>query len=189
MTLDQLLTQIMDIYGILTILLWVPFVNVCKEALLKVAPLKQKYIRANNGPFMNKDRTKAIIKRTSLRINYLKNRCDVNRKAHNVQWNLCVSLVRKAKLDYYNKLNHKKVSANKTFWKTVKSFFTNKEVNHHRILLVEENETISDNDEISEKLTNFFADVVKNSNIPRYEDHSVNIDNIDDPTLRAKEKF
>ena len=72
MTLDRLLTQIMDIYGILTILLWVPFVNVCKEALLKVAPLKQKYIRANKGPFMNKDRIKAIMKRTSLRINYLK---------------------------------------------------------------------------------------------------------------------
>ena len=59
--------------------------NVCKEALLKVALLKRKYIRANNGPFMNKDRTKAIIKRTSLGINYLKNRCDANRKAHNVQ--------------------------------------------------------------------------------------------------------
>ena len=59
--------------------------NVCKEALLKVAPVKQKYIRANNGPFMNKDGTKAIIKRTSLRINYLKNRCDANKKAHNIQ--------------------------------------------------------------------------------------------------------
>ena len=81
------------------------------------------------------------------------------------------------------------MSDNKKFWKTIKPFFTDKGVNHDRILLVEENETISDNDEISEKLTNFFADVVKNSNIPRYEDHSVNIDNIDDPTLRAKEKF
>ena len=70
-----------------------------------------------------------------------------------------------------------------------KVILTNKEVNHHRILLVEENDTISDNDEISEKLTNFFADVVKNSNIPRYENHTVNIDNIDDPILRAKEKF
>ena len=29
--------------------------NVCKEALDKVAPLKQKYVRASNGPFMKKD--------------------------------------------------------------------------------------------------------------------------------------
>ena len=69
--------------------------DVCKEALDKVAPLKQKciranngpqkYIRANNGPFMNKDITKAIIKRTRLRKNYLKNRCDVSGKAYNAQ--------------------------------------------------------------------------------------------------------
>ena len=111
------------------------------------------------------------------------------KKAHSAQRNLCVSLVRKAKLDYYNKLNHKKVSDNKTFWKTVKPFFTDKGVNHNRILLVEENETISDNDEISEKLNNFFADIVKNLNIPQYEDHLVSTDNIDDPILRAKEKF
>ena len=58
------------------------FGNVCKEALDKVAPLKQKYIRANNAPFM---------KQTRLRNNYLKNRCDANRKAYNTERNLCVS--------------------------------------------------------------------------------------------------
>ena len=40
-----------------------------------------------------------------------------------------------------------------------------KGVNHGRILLVEGNETISDNNEISEKLNRFFADMVKNLNI------------------------
>ena len=118
------------------------FTNVFKEALDKVALLKQKYIRANNGPFMNKGITKAIMKRTRLKNSYLKNRCVANRKAYNVQRNLCVSLVRKAKLDYYNKFNHKEVSDNKTFWKTVKPFFTDKGVNHDRILLAEEIETI-----------------------------------------------
>ena len=107
------------------------------------------------------------------------------RKANNAQRNLCVSLVRKAKLDYYNKLNHKEVSDNKTFSKTVNPFFMDKGVNHNGILLVEEIEAISDNDEIN----NFFADIVKNLNIPHYEDHLVNIDNVDDPTLRAKENL
>ena len=40
------------------------FMNICKEVLDKVAPLKQKYIRANNDPFMNKGIAKAIMKRT-----------------------------------------------------------------------------------------------------------------------------
>ena len=47
------------------------FRNVFKEALCEVAPLKQKYIRTNNGFFMNKDITKVIMKRTRLRNKYL----------------------------------------------------------------------------------------------------------------------
>ena len=47
--------------------------------------------------------------------------------------------------------------------------------------MVEEGETVSDNDKISEKLNNFFGDLVKNVNIPQYEDHLVKTDNIDDP--------
>ena len=35
-----------------------------------------------------------------------------------------------------------KVSDNKTFWKTVKPFFTDEGFNHDRILLAGENETI-----------------------------------------------
>ena len=52
------------------------FMNVCKQVLDKVAPLKQNY-----GPFTNKGITKAIMKRTRLRKNYLKNKWDTNRKA------------------------------------------------------------------------------------------------------------
>ena len=47
-----------------------------------------------------------------------------------------------------------------------------KGVNHGRILLVEGNETISDNNEISEKLNSLFADVVKNLNIQQYRNAS-----------------
>ena len=98
-------------------------------------------------------------------------------------------MVRKAKLGYYNILNHHNVSDNKTFWKTVTPFFTEKVVNHDGVLLVEKNKTISDNDEISQKVNNFFADIVKNLNIPQYEDYLVNTDDIDDPILRAKVNF
>ena len=68
------------------------FIKICKEALDKIAPLKQKYIAANNGTFMNKDITKTVMKRARSSSNYLKNRCDANRKAYKVQRNLCVSL-------------------------------------------------------------------------------------------------
>ena len=41
----------------------------------------------------------------------------------------------------------------------------------------------------NEKLNNFFADVVRNFNIPQYENHLVSTDNIDDPVSWAKQKF
>ena len=46
---------------------------------------------------MNKTILKPIIKRTTLRNNFLKYRCEANNRAYNAQRNLCVSLVRKAK--------------------------------------------------------------------------------------------
>ena len=46
---------------------------------------------------MNKTILKPIIKRTTLRNNFLKYRCGTNNRAYNAQRNLCVSLVRKAK--------------------------------------------------------------------------------------------
>ena len=63
---------------------------------------------------------------------------------------------------------------NKTFWKTIKLFFTDKDVNHDNITLVENEETVSDNKEISETLNNFFAEVVTNLNLPQYHNPTVN---------------
>lgn len=57
------------------------------------------------------------------------------------------------------------MSDDKTFWTTIKPLFTDKTVNQDRILLVKKNETILDNDKISEKVNNFFEDRVKHLNI------------------------
>ena len=78
---------------------------------------------------------------------------------------------------------------NKTFWKTIKPHFTDKDVNHDSITLVQNEETISDNKEISETLSNFFSEVVTNLNLPHYDDPTVNIEFMDDPVARAVEKY
>ena len=78
---------------------------------------------------------------------------------------------------------------NKTFWKTIKPHFTDKDVNHDSITLVQNEETISDNKEISETLSNFFSEVVTNLNLPHYDDPTVNIELLDDPVARAVEKY
>ena len=72
----------------------------------------------------------------------------------------------------------------------MKAFFTDKGMNHDKIILVEDDEIISENEQISESLNNFFADAIINLNIPQYEDPTSNNTNgIDDPVLRAIEKY
>ena len=45
----------------------------------KLAPIKEKYVRANNAPYMNKTLSKAIMNRSRLRNKFLKNPNDENR--------------------------------------------------------------------------------------------------------------
>ena len=48
------------------------FLDIFKEILNKHAPMKQKYLRANQGRFMTKNLHKAMIKRSRLRNKFLK---------------------------------------------------------------------------------------------------------------------
>ena len=85
------------------------FLDICRGALNKTAPLKQKFAGANNSLFMNKTILRAIMKRTTLRNRFLKDMSDSNRVAYNTQRNYCASLVRKVKKSYNSNLDYKKV--------------------------------------------------------------------------------
>ena len=77
---------------------------------------------------------------------------------------------------------------NKTSWKIIKPYFTDESINHDNITLVENEETVSDNKEISETLNNFFSEVVTNLNLSRYDNRTVNVEDIENPVARAVEK-
>ena len=66
---------------------------------------------------------------------------------------------------YYNNLDHKKITDNKQFWKTVKPFFSNKGQTDNKITLVDNNEIIITDGDISEKFNSFFVNAVKSLNI------------------------
>ena len=63
----------------------------------KHAPIKRKYIRANEAPFMAKDLHKAIMKRSKLRNKFLKSRTLSDRKNYTSQRNLCKKLLKSTK--------------------------------------------------------------------------------------------
>ena len=69
------------------------------------------------------------------------------------------SILRKTK-----KLNIKQVSNNKLFWKSFKSFFNDKGSNSSKLTLLEENNIISDEEEIANIMNNYFVNVTKTGN-------------------------
>ena len=137
------------------------FLNIFIEILNKHAPMKQKYLRANQGRFMTKDLHKAIMKRSRLRNKFLRDRTDISREEYKKQRNLCVSLLKKAKKDYSANLDIKSVTNNKKFWQTVKPLFSNKVKSKTVIKLVENNAIINDESEIAKIFNKYFVNIVK----------------------------
>ena len=75
---------------------------------------------------------------------FLKHRSDENRRLFQKQRNKCVSLLRKAKKEYFSSLNINKVVDNKSFWKIVKPFLSNKTISSEKITLIDDDEFITD---------------------------------------------
>lgn len=60
--------------------------------------------------------------------------------------------MRKAKKEYFDNLDLEKITDNKTFWKTITPFSTNKRINKERIALVENGEILLKNQKFCEIL-------------------------------------
>ena len=96
------------------------------EAIDKHAPLKKKFVRGNQAPFMNREFQKAIYTRTRLKNKYWRDPSRENELAYKKQRNLCVSIRRKSITNYLNKFTDKGLETNKSFWKFITPFLTNK---------------------------------------------------------------
>ena len=95
--------------------------------------------------------------RSRLRNRFLKTRSNEDKKAYDTQRNYCLTLVRKAKKDYYyNNLNHENVTDKKTFWKSMKPCFSEKGSTHNKNTLVEQNLILDKNDNVAEVFNKFF---------------------------------
>ena len=81
------------------------FLNILIEILNKHGPMKVKYLRANQGKFMTKGLHKAIMKHSSLRNKFLRDRTETSRKEYKKQRNVCVNLLKKAKKYHFANLD------------------------------------------------------------------------------------
>ena len=104
--------------------LWT-FKETAFNIFIKYPPIKRKHVRTNEAPFMTKELHKTITKRSWLRKKFLKNRTENNQKNFKHQRNFSKKMLRTTKKkSYYSNLDIKKVTNNKTLWKTIIPLFT-----------------------------------------------------------------
>ena len=131
------------------------------------APMKEKYIRRNQAPFMNKSVRKAIMVRTQLLHKFRKKNSFVIELAYKRQRNICTKLIKKTKRNFYNNFNVNKITDNKSFWKIVKPTFTEKTLKGEKIVLAEKDTTFSEENEVAEIFLSYFDGIVDGLNIKR----------------------
>ena len=83
------------------------------------------------------------------------------------QRNFCVNLLRNIKKDYFQKLIIKDLTDNKKFWKTVKSFFSNKGLNSNKLMLREKNVVDADEKALATLMNNYFVNVTADLDLKR----------------------
>ena len=135
------------------------------------------------------------MKRSRLCNKFLKTKSDFDHRA----WKLCVSLIRQAKKQFFSNLNTNVVTENKTFWKTLKPFLTEKVKTKSKISLIEKKcndsstepseEIISDKEKVAEIFNNFFVNIVPNLKIPNNHNCNMDFQKNDDPVLSAINKY
>ena len=70
------------------------FCDINLQVLSQHAPQKIKYVRGKQMPFMTKQLSKEVMKRSRLRNNFLRNRTEENKILYNRQKNYCVSFAK-----------------------------------------------------------------------------------------------
>ena len=138
--------------------------DICLFLLNKHAPVKQKFVRGNDGLFMTKKLRKAIMIRSRLKNNYHKYKTEISFQLYKKQRNICTSLLRKTKADYFNSLKTSDLNDVRKFWKIIKPIFGGKRDNGD-INLVDNSTIISSDSTASEIFVRFFSDIVSNLNI------------------------
>ena len=103
--------------------------------------------------------------RTKLHNKFLKQKTTEIRLAYNKRRNICVSILRKAKISYFENLDIKNLSDKRKFWGTVKPHFSNKVRSYDYITLNENDLLIRNGYKIVNIFNTFFVNMVLNLGI------------------------
>ena len=137
------------------------FSDVFRSVLDRHASLKRKMIRGNQGPFMTKQLSKAIMNRSKLRNGYNKWPSRENFLDYK---NTCNNLNKFAKKSYFDKVTSKGFLSNKAFWNTVKPFLTNKGfLKNKNITIKHKDKIVINNSTLAHLFNNLYISIVEST--------------------------
>ena len=148
------------------------FCKISIDTLNSFAPIKNKFVRANQMCFITKEFSREIMKRSRLRNNFLRKKTEETRKLYVKQRNKCVSLLKKAKKEYYQNLDEKNVIDNNKFWKTVKPFLSLISQYPERKQIWLKMKRCSDLSLKQQRLWIFFSNIVNKLKIPKFNSNN-----------------
>ena len=125
------------------------------------------------------------MKRSYLEKVYFKKKTPDSLKKLKKQNNYCSRLYKKERKKYFESLDPRRISDNKSFWKNIQPFFSEKRKISNKITLVDNKEnTIFDDHLVSEELDKFFENATRGLEI---NENSYNIDT-DSKEINSVEK-
>ena len=80
---------------------------------------------------------------------------------------LLLNLLRKTKIEYFQKLNVKDLSDNRKFWKTIKPVFSNKGLNSNKLMLKENNRLITEKKKLVNVMNAFFVNITESLDLKK----------------------
>ena len=130
----------------------------------KHAPLKKKFLRGNQAPFMTKEFRKAIYNRSRLRNKFCKIPSEENEKLYKKQRNRCVAIRKKSIRNYFNKIANRNIVTNRNFWKIIKPLLSNKgHLENVDIMLNHNNKIICNDHELVKIFNEHYINIIEKS--------------------------
>ena len=118
----------------------------------------------------------AIMQGSKLRQKFLKERISDLKQLYNRQRNVCVSLLRKTKKNYFKLLN-KVISDDKKFCQTISPLFSEKAFHKETIIQKDGNRTVTNNYKLAETFNTFFRNITQilklDSNLVEIAENSI----------------
>ena len=130
----------------------------------KHAPIKTKFLRGNNAPFMNRELKKAMYTRARFKTRLNKHPSRENEVAFKKQRNRCVALRKKAIKNHFKRVTSNGLMSNKAFWDLVKPFLSNKGgLAGTDISLVKDDKIVTNDHDLCEIFNDYYINIVENT--------------------------